>query len=139
MDMRRATFAALGFVLLPTLQAYAQEHHATEPEQLGTVHFATSCNPAVAPKFDRAVALLHSFEFGASIRGFNDVLAADSTCAMAYWGLALSRWGNPMGGAAGNRAAPLLQEGADLAAKGSRIAAAATQRERSYIAAVSQL
>ena len=87
MDMRRATFAALGFVLLPTLQAYAQEHHATEPEKLGTVHFATSCNPAVAPKFDRAVALLHSFEFGGSIRGFNDVLAADSTCAMAYWGV----------------------------------------------------
>jgi hypothetical protein len=137
MDMRRATFAALGFVLLPTLQAYAQEHHATEPEKLGTVHFATSCNPAVAPKFDRAVALLHSFEFGGSIRGFNDVLATDSTCAMAYWGLALSRWGNPM--APGNRAPALLQEGADLAAKGARVAVKAPEREREYLAAVGQL
>src|SRR2546430_16065158 len=133
--MRRFTTSA-AFVLLtvPAFHAYAQDHPRHDSaEKLGTVHFATSCNPKVAPQFDRAVALLHSFEFGASIRGFNDVLASDSTCAMAYWGLALSRWGNPMGGGAGNRAGPLLQEGADLAAKGGRLAPAGTQRERSSL------
>src|SRR3954454_12733184 len=83
-------------------------------ELLGTVHFATSCSPAVAPRFDRAVALLHSFEFGASIRAFNDILAADSTCAMAHWGVALSRWTNPM--APGNRPAALLAQGRQSAA-----------------------
>jgi len=51
----------------------------------------------------------------------------------------LSVAGEIQWGGAGNRAAPLLQEGADLAAKGGRLAAAATQRERSYIAAVNQL
>jgi len=40
----------------------AQEHqHSAGNEKLGTVHFATSCNPAVQKQFDRAVALLHSF------------------------------------------------------------------------------
>src|SRR5262249_58216278 len=75
---------ALG-VALGRAAAGQQYAHATE--QLGTVHFATSCKPAVAPTFDRAVALLHSFEFGASIRAFGDVLGADSSCAMAYWGI----------------------------------------------------
>src|SRR5690349_13122159 len=137
--MRRATFAVIAwFVAASAIPAYAQQHEHTSPaEKLGTVHFQTSCSPAVTAQFDRAVALLHSFEFGASIRGFNDVLAADSTCAMAYWGLALSRWGNPM--AAGNRPVPLLQQGGQWASTGARLAAPATDRERGYLAAVSQL
>ena len=83
--------------LAPAAPSPAQDHHPSHAsEKLGTVHFATSCAPAVAPRFDRAVALLHSFEFGAAIRAFDAVLAADSTCAMAHWGIALSRWSNPM-------------------------------------------
>ncbi|MFL5481854.1 MAG: hypothetical protein ACJ8AK_06660 [Gemmatimonadaceae bacterium] len=137
--MRRATIVALAFVSAASFtQAQDAAHpHTTSPERLGTVHFATSCKPDVTPQFDRAVALLHSFEFGASIRGFNDVLAADSTCVMAYWGLALSRWGNPT--AAGNRPASLLQQGGQWAFTGARLAAAATDRERGYLGAVSQL
>jgi hypothetical protein len=91
----------------------------------------------VAPQFDRAVALLHSFEFGASIRAFNDVLAADSTCAMAHWGIALSRWGNPM--AAGERSATLLRQGKEAADAATRLAARATERERGYVHAVGRL
>jgi hypothetical protein len=111
--------------------------HAPDAEQLGTVHFATSCAPAVAPRFDRAVALLHSFEFGASIRAFNDVFAADSTCAMAQWGLALSHWSNPMSAAL--RTPAMLEPGARAANAAARLAANATGRERGYIAAVGQL
>src|SRR4051812_22728719 len=76
----------------------AQDHHpiTVGAERLGTVHFQTSCASAIAPTFDHAIALLHSFEFGPAIRGFNDVLAVDSTCAMAWWGIALSQWTNPM-------------------------------------------
>src|SRR6185436_1172614 len=103
----------------------------------GTVHFTTSCNPSVQPQFDRAVALLHSFEFGASIRGFNEVLAADSTCAMADWGIALSRWSNPM--AAGNRPVAALQQGRQAVEAGMRNAAHASERERGYLDAVSRL
>jgi carboxylesterase type B len=101
------------------------------------VHFETSCAPAVALEFDRAVALLHSFEFGASIRGFERVIASDPSCAMAYWGLALSRWTNPM--APGIRSAQTLEPGRQVAQTAQRLAAGATERERDYIAAVGRL
>ena len=124
------------FCALPAFAAYSQQH-AHPTEKLGIVHFPTSCSPKVAPQFDRAVALLHSFEFGASIKAFNEVLAADSTCAMAHWGIALSRWTNPM--AAGNRAPALLRDGKQSAEAAMRLAAGASERERGYIQAVSQL
>ena len=128
------------FLTLSALTASAQEHAhppAATTGEFGTVHFATSCSPKVAPQFDRAVALLHSFEFGASIRTFNEVLAADSTCAMAQWGIALSRWTNPM--AAGNRSASQLQQGKQAADAATRLAAQASERERGYISAVGKL
>jgi tetratricopeptide (TPR) repeat protein len=117
--------------------AIAQQRPTADSITLGTVHFATSCNAAVAPTFDRGVALLHSFEFGASARAFREVLAADSTCAMAYWGLALGDWGNPM--AAGNRTAAQLEAGRSATESATRLGARATERERGYIDAVARL
>ncbi len=139
--MTRVSVAAAAVLLtILALAADAQEHAHPEgapTEKLGTVHFATSCSPTVAPQFDRAVALLHSFEFGASIRAFNQVLAADSTCAMADWGIALSRWSNPM--AAGNRSVAQLQQGRQAVDAATRLGVHASERERGYIHAVSQL
>jgi hypothetical protein len=132
-----AARAAL-LLLVAAVPAVSQQHaHPESAERLGSVHFQTSCSQAVAPQFNRAVALLHSFEFGASIRAFNDVLTSDSTCAMAYWGIALSRWTNPM--AAGNRSASLLQQGKQSADAAMRLSAHASERERGYIRAVAQL
>jgi hypothetical protein len=34
------------------------------------VHFATSCNEVAQEDFNRAVALLHSFQFSRAIEGF---------------------------------------------------------------------
>jgi hypothetical protein len=139
--LTRLSLAAAAVLLtFPAIAAYTQEH--THPvgaptEKLGTVHFATSCSPSVAPQFDRAVALLHSFEFRASIGAFNEVLAGDSTCAMAHWGIALSRWSNPM--AAGNRSVAQLQQGKQAADAAMRLGVRASERERGYIHAVSQL
>src|SRR5687768_93453 len=139
--MTRSRFAAHIAVLTAFVAAGAgaqQPAHAHGgSETLGTVKFATSCSPSVAPQFNRAVALLHSFEFGESIRAFNGVLAADSTCAMAHWGVALSRWTNPM--AAGIRTPAQLQPGRAAAEAAMRLAARATDRERGYINAVAQL
>ncbi|HEY8848109.1 MAG TPA: hypothetical protein VIO12_02385 [Thermoanaerobaculia bacterium] len=139
--MTRLSVAAAAVLLtLPALAAYSQEHahpEAAPTEKLGTVHFATSCSPSVAPQFDRAVALLHSFEFGASIQAFNAVLAADSSCAMADWGIALSRWTNPM--AAGNRSVAQLRQGQQAVDAATRLGVHASDRERGYIHAVSQL
>ena len=130
--------AVLVTLLLAAPLAAQDHHHATAAaEQTGSVHFATSCRPAVASEYDRAVTLLHSFEFGASIRSFKAVLTADSTCAMAQWGIALSRWTNPM--TAGLRTATVLEPGRQAAMQATRLGATATDRERDYIAAVNQL
>jgi hypothetical protein len=138
-NVTRSAIASALLLLLPASQGTAQahDHSSSTPEKLGTVHFSTSCAPAVAPQFDRAVTLLHSFEFGAAIRGFNDVIAADSTCAMAQWGIALSRWSNPM--TAGLRSPASLERGRLAAAAATRLGDKATERERGYISAVGRL
>ena len=69
----------------------SQETHShPPPEKLGTVTFPTSCAPSVARDFERSVALLHSFAYSASEQSFRNVVAADPTCAMAHWGIAMS-------------------------------------------------
>jgi hypothetical protein len=135
---RSTALAALVLLVVVAAPAFPQQHaHPQGAEQLGSVHFQTSCSPALAPQLDRAVAFLHSFEFGASIRAFNEVLTTDSTCAMAYWGIALSRWTNPM--AAGNRSLSLLQQGSQAVEAARRLSDRASERERGYIRAVAQL
>src|SRR5688500_18901262 len=56
------------------------------PEQLGSVSFPTSCDPAVQAQFERGVALLHSFWFPEGLNAFRAVAAQDPQCAMANWG-----------------------------------------------------
>lgn len=75
----------------------AQHQHAARAEstgggQLGQVHFVTSCAPAVQPEFDKGVALLHSFQYAAADQQFKAVAAADPSCAIAYWGQAMTLW-----------------------------------------------
>lgn len=124
-------------LILAAGSTMAQEHqHDTGNEKLGTVHFATSCNPAAQKPFDRAVALLHSFQFSQAIDGFNAALKADSSCGMAYWGIALSQWSNPF--AAGLKAASQLKDGRQAAEQGLAIEAK-TERESLYVKAVSKL
>jgi hypothetical protein len=119
--------------------AAAQEHaHPAAPgEKLGTVHFATSCRPAAASSFDRAVALLHSFEFGTAVDAFRQAQALDPACAVTEWGIALSRWGNPF--AVGARAAAALGQGREAIAHARAMGGGATPRERAYIDAAAQL
>jgi hypothetical protein len=123
-------------ILLALLASHglAQEHQ--HDEKLGAVHFATSCNGAAQNDIDRAVALLHSFQFSRAIDSFNAALRKDTTCTIAYWGIALSDWGNPF--APGIIDKRLLQLGRDSAERGERLGAK-TERERAYLAAVSNL
>jgi tetratricopeptide (TPR) repeat protein len=67
---------------------------AQAPGQAGQskVHFPTSCAASVQPEFDRAVELLHSFEYPESERVFHAVLEADPDCDMARWGIAINQW-----------------------------------------------
>ncbi len=125
----------LASILLLWTSAFAQEH-AHGGEKLGTVHFDSSCTPAAQQELDRAVALLHSFEFSHAIAGFNAALEKDQTCAIAYWGIALSQWSNPF--ASGMKDKGQLQAGRD-AAKAGTAAGAKTEREQAYLAAVAAL
>jgi hypothetical protein len=101
-------------------------------EKLGKVHFPVTCSPAAQQQFDRAVSMLHSFWYPQGLKAFEEVTKTDPNCAMAYWGMAMSRRANPLVGAP-DRAA--LQDGMDMIAK-AKAARAKTQRERDYIAAI---
>ena len=111
------------------------DHKHMVMESLGTVTFATSCNPVVQADFNRAVALMHSFQFGPAIDGFHSILARDPTCSMAYWGIAVSSWGNPF---AGFKSPAQLAQGLK-AVQAARATPAKTAREQAYIEAVGHL
>jgi len=121
---------------LAVSRSMAQEHEHGTGEKLGAVHFATSCNRGAQRDINRAVALLHSFQFSRAIEGFNVVLGEDATCAIAYWGIALSDWSNPF--APGIKDNSLLQLGRESVDRGT-VVGAKTERERAYLAAVGNL
>ena len=129
-------FTAAFLLAFAALSAAAQEHPHGAGEKLGTVHFATSCNDAAQQEFNRAVALLHSFQFRRAIEGFNAVLSEDPTCGIACWGIALSDWSNPF--APGAKDKSQLKAGHENSERGETVGAK-TERERAYIAAVSKL
>jgi tetratricopeptide (TPR) repeat protein len=138
MAVRHLGIVSMALALAAAAPAAAQEHeHAgMAGEKLGTVHFATSCRAAAQPQFDRAVALLHSFEFAPAIEAFGATATTDPSCAMAHWGIALSRWGNPF--VAVQRPAPQLQQGLEAIGR-AKEARAKTERERGYVAAAERL
>lgn len=127
--------AALLLVLIAA-RGMTQEHQHGNDEKLGEVHFATSCNEPAQSDFSRAAALLHSFQFSRAIEEFNAVLREDPTCAIAYWGIALSDWSNPF--APGQKDKGQLQLGRQSAERGKELGAK-TDRERAYLAAVGKL
>jgi hypothetical protein len=129
----------LSIAVLSTLLAsgsVAHGHPFGSGEKLGAVHFATSCSEAAQKDFNRAVALLHSFQFTRAIGGFHSVLEKDATCGIAYWGIALSDWSNPF--ATGLKDRTQLLSGRQNADRGKALSAK-TEREQAYIAAVGKL
>ena len=105
---------------------------AASAQQLGQVSFKTSCTAAAQEKFDRGLALVHSFFYPDSIQAFTEAAAADPQCAIAYWGIAISQRPNPF-------ALPLpataLKGGLEAVEKGKAIGAK-TERERDWITAI---
>jgi hypothetical protein len=123
-------------LILAAVRGTAQEHEHGTGEILGAVHFATSCAAPAGKDINHAVALLHSFQFSRAIEGFNAALKDDPTCAIAYWGIALSEWSNPF--APGLKDKGQLQLGQQSAERGKALPPR-TARERAYIAAVGKL
>jgi len=121
----------LGFcIMLAAVTARAQEH--SPAEHFGSAHLATSCSAEVQPQFDQAVAMLHSFFFPETVQAFSAIAAAEPTCAMAYWGIAMSQRPNPL---VPPFSKELLQAGWQAIQK-ARAAHAPTERERQWIEAV---
>jgi tetratricopeptide (TPR) repeat protein len=80
------------FFLLSTSWADEEHHHALTEQEVGSVHFETSCSKDVAVSFNRAVALLHSFQYEQTRQAFTQVTKDNPRCAMAYWGIAMSHY-----------------------------------------------
>ena len=125
MKIRRLTFA-LTLILLAGVTVAS----AHDGEKLGTVRFPVSCAPAVQADFERAVALLHSFWYEESLKAFTAITTAEPTCAMGFWGIAMSvyypLWQPP--------SAAMLQKGTTALDKTRGLTA--TPREKDYIAAI---
>ena len=67
--------------------------------ELGTVDFPTSCSAAVQPDLERGLALLHHMMYAQARDVFDGATQAEPDCAMAHWGLAMTRF-QPMWGSA---------------------------------------
>lgn len=136
--MTRICLAVMAACMVSIPAAAQHESHGGGPlstAQVGTVDFQTSCAPAVKADMNRAVALLHSFWFPEARQEFEGVAAKDPGCAIAYWGVALTYWGNPFGGL---RSAEAIASARTAIAKGQGTGAP-SRREKGYIDAVAAL
>lgn len=130
--LTRTTCVLVPLVLLGTL-ARAQEHHHHDDEAvavqgLGSVSFPISCSATDQQDFNRGVALLHSFSYKNAQSQFHEISERDPSCAMGYWGEAMSLyrqlWDRP--------SANELAQGFKLIQQ-AEAARAQTDRERAYI------
>src|SRR6266566_774438 len=105
---------------------------ALAEEKLGKVTFPISCGAAVSAQFERGVAMLHSYWFVESRKVFDAIVQQDASCAMAYWGLAVTALGNSLAAPP----APKDAAAAWAALEKARAGGAKTQRERDWIEAI---
>jgi tetratricopeptide (TPR) repeat protein len=127
--MRRTLMTTAGIWALAALGACAKEpahSHGT-----GTVTFPVSCDAEAQARMNHAVAALHSFWFPEARKLFESVVQADAGCGIAYWGIAMTHFGNPM---AGGSSAEGQAAGWDAAQK-AQGAGGSSERDRAYIAA----
>jgi len=110
----------------------AQPAARAQEEKFGEVNFSISCSAAAQMQFNRAVAMLHSFFFPETVKAFTALAQQEPSCAIAYWGIAISQRPNPL-------VAPFPAELMDKgwhAIEAGRAAAAKTQREKDWIEAL---
>jgi len=133
--MRLSSLLCMLLVVPSAVLADEGHHHSLTEEEVGSVQFSTSCSKQVAGPFNRAIALLHSFQYEKTREAFADIAKQDPNCAMAYWGIAMSHyhglWDN--GDTAAGRAALIKAQ------EISSVTPSTTQREKSYIAALTEI
>jgi tetratricopeptide (TPR) repeat protein len=112
--------------------AHGDDPVSKRKDQYGGVMFKTSCTPEAQRQFERALAMLHSFYFPETIKAFTAIPETDPSCAIAYWGLAVSIRPNPL---VGPWDAATLKRGLDAVDKGLAIGPK-TERERDWLLAI---
>src|SRR4051794_15191190 len=95
--MRTHSFVVLTLLAAVSFSSQLRAHEDEQPrtqgnEQLGEVNFPISCSATAQQEFNRGVAILHSFYYPDALRSFTSVTEIDPTCAMGYWGIAMSSW-----------------------------------------------
>jgi hypothetical protein len=130
--MRKSLLAASVGIAALGLSSSAPTPAQSQPDQqLGNVHFETSCNDVAQRRFDRAMRYQHSFWYDAARDIFLEAAKADAECGMAYWGVALTYLDNP------HNAIPAPNIPLGLAAiQKAKAIGAKTERERDYIDAL---
>src|SRR5206468_5225169 len=123
------------FLIIGTSFADEGHHHALTEDEIGSVQFATSCSPQVTASFNRAVALLHSFQYERTCETFLEAAKQDPTCAMAYWGIAMSHYHGLWDNGDLNAGRTALIKAQEI----SSVTPSTTQREKSYIAALTEI
>jgi tetratricopeptide (TPR) repeat protein len=127
-------FALLACSLSTAVFAHGDDKVKAKGERLGRVLFKTSCTPEAQKQFERALSMLHSFYFPETVKAFTAIPDTDPSCAIAYWGLAVSIRPNPL---VGPFDAATLKRGLDAVEKGEAIGAK-TARERDWLAAIKE-
>src|SRR5215469_1233097 len=110
-------------------------HHALTETEVGSVHFANSCAKDVQTDFQRAVALLHSFQYEQAREAFNDISKHDPQCGIAQWGVAMSHYHGLWNNGDTNAGRVALHKGLEIAAHNT----STTARERAYIDALAEI
>lgn len=123
------------FLLMGTIWADEGHHHALSEQEIGSVQFSTSCSTQVAIPFNRAMALLHSFQYEKTREAFIEIAQQDPKCAMAYWGIAMSHYHGLWDNGDMNAGRSALRKAQEIAAA----TPSTTAREKSYIDALAEI
>jgi tetratricopeptide (TPR) repeat protein len=136
MRYHRFVFVFLFSLAITSAADDQHQHPAGDPTKLGQVNFANSCSASVQPQFQRAMAMLHSFWYDEAGRQFEAVAKADPNCAIAWWGVAMTKW-HPLWDVRGPGTEE-MNAGAEAIRKAKNIAdhGKVTPREGQFIAAL---
>ncbi|HEY8460587.1 MAG TPA: alpha/beta fold hydrolase [Blastocatellia bacterium] len=116
--------------------AGAMEKPATVMTGLGERHHPVSTRNAEAQRFfNQGLALIYAFNHEEAARSFRRAAELDPRLAMAYWGVALAVGPNYNEPSVDEKR---VKEAYEAIRKAQSLAAAATERERAYIAALAK-
>src|SRR5215471_4756792 len=131
MKARVVRFFVLSLMLTAWVCRGQETHRHDMSAGFGQVNFPISCSAAAQKQFNQALAILHSFEYPEAEKAFVAIGSGEPTCAMAFWGVAMSNyhplWAPPTSDQLA-RGASAIERARSLDAK--------TQRERDYINAL---